>query len=199
MSLLSKWLSRVFSSTTIWNTSSLALSLLWASLVAQMIKNPLAMWEPWIWSLDWENPLEKGMATHSSTLAWRIPWTEEPGWLQSMGSQRVGHDWVTFTHSAFFMVQLSHPYMTTGKTKALTIQIFVSKVMSLLFNTLSGFLIAFLSRSKSLLISLSAVTICSDFRGQENKICHCFNFFPIYFPWSDGTRCNYRCFLNVEF
>ena len=153
ISLLSKWLSRVFSSTTIWNTSSLALSLLWASLVAQMRKNLAAMWEPWIWSLDWENPLEKGVATHSSTLAWRIPWTEEPGWLQSMGSQRVGHDWVTFTHSAFFMVQLSHPYMTTGKTKALTIRTFVSKVMSLLFNTLSGFLIAFLSRSKSLLVS----------------------------------------------
>ena len=60
---------------------------------------------------------------------------------------------MTFTHSAFFMVQLSHPYMTTGKTTAFTIWTFVSKVMSLLFNTLSGFLIAFLSRSKRLLIS----------------------------------------------
>ena len=47
----------------------------------------------WVWSLDWADPLEDGMATHSSTLAWRIPWTEEPGRLQSMGSQRVGHDW----------------------------------------------------------------------------------------------------------
>ena len=46
----------------------------------------------WVWALDWEDSLEDGMATHSSTLAWRIPWTEEPGGLQSMGSQRVRHD-----------------------------------------------------------------------------------------------------------
>ena len=63
-----------------------------ASLVAQMAKNPPAMRETWVQSLGWEDPLEKGTATHSSILAWRIPWTEEPGRLQSMGSQRVGHD-----------------------------------------------------------------------------------------------------------
>ena len=63
-----------------------------ASLVAQTVKNPPAMWETWVQSLGWEDPLEEGMATHSSILAWRIPWTEEPGGLQSMGSQRVGHD-----------------------------------------------------------------------------------------------------------
>ena len=51
--------------------------------------------EMWAWSLGWENPLEKGRATHSSILAWRIPWTEEPGGLQSMGSQRVGHSWAS--------------------------------------------------------------------------------------------------------
>ena len=50
------------------------------------------MWETWVQSLGWEDPLEKEMATHSSNLAWEIPWTEEPGALQSMGSQRVGHD-----------------------------------------------------------------------------------------------------------
>ena len=50
--------------------------------------------ETWVWSLGWEDPLEEGMATHSSILAWRIPWTEEPGKLQSMGSQRVGHVWM---------------------------------------------------------------------------------------------------------
>jgi len=63
-----------------------------ASLVAQMVKNPPAMQETWIWTLGWEDPLEKEMATHSSIPAWRIPWTEEPGGLQSMGLQRVGHD-----------------------------------------------------------------------------------------------------------
>ena len=60
---------------------------MWASLVAQMVKNLPAMQETWIQSLGWEDPLEKGMATHSSVLAWRIPRTEELGWLQSMGSQ----------------------------------------------------------------------------------------------------------------
>ena len=63
-----------------------------ASLVAQMVKHLPAMQENWIRPLGWEDPLEKEMATHSSTLAWKIPWTEEPGGLQSMGSQRVGHD-----------------------------------------------------------------------------------------------------------
>ena len=63
----------------------------WASLVAQMVKNPPTMRETWVRSLGWEDPLEEGMAIHSSILAWRIPWTEEPGGLQSMGSQRVRH------------------------------------------------------------------------------------------------------------
>ena len=63
-----------------------------ASLVAQMVKNPPAMQETWIRSLGWEDPLEKGAATHSSILAWKIPRTEEPGGPQSMGLQRVRHD-----------------------------------------------------------------------------------------------------------
>ena len=58
---------------------------IWASLVAQMVKNLPAMWETQVRSLGWEDPLEKEMVTHSSILAWRIPWTEEPGGLQSMG------------------------------------------------------------------------------------------------------------------
>ena len=64
----------------------------WASLVAQLVKNPPAMQETWVRSLGWEDPLEKEMATHSGILACRIPWTEEPGGLQSMGWQRVGHN-----------------------------------------------------------------------------------------------------------
>ena len=60
--------------------------------MTQMVKNPLAMWETWIRSLGQGDPLEKEMATHSNILAWRIQWTEKPGRLQSMGSQRVGHD-----------------------------------------------------------------------------------------------------------
>ena len=68
-----------------------------ASLVAQMLQNPPAMQETRVLSLGWEDPLEEAMATHSSILAWRIPWTEELGGLQSMGSQRVGHNWATNT------------------------------------------------------------------------------------------------------
>ena len=60
-----------------------------------MVKNLSAVQETLVWFLGQKDPLEKGMATHSSILAWRIPWTEEPGGLQSMGSQRVGHDWAT--------------------------------------------------------------------------------------------------------
>ena len=64
----------------------------WASLLAQLVKNPPARQETWVQSLSWDGPLEKGMATHSSILARRIPWAEEPDGLQSMWSQRVGHD-----------------------------------------------------------------------------------------------------------
>ena len=81
--------------------NSFSCRLLWvASLVVQRVKRLPAMWETWVQSLGWEDPLEKEMTTHSSTLAWKIPWMEEPGRLQSMGSQRVGHDWaISLTHS----------------------------------------------------------------------------------------------------
>ena len=69
-----------------------ATNLFYASMVAQMVKNLPAMWETQFRTLGGEEPLEKGMATHSSILAWRIPWTEDPSGLQSMGLQRVGHN-----------------------------------------------------------------------------------------------------------
>ena len=73
------------------------LDILGASLVAQKIENLPATRETQVQSLGREDPLEKGIATHPSTLPWRIPWTEEPGWLQFIGVQRVGHDWATNT------------------------------------------------------------------------------------------------------
>ena len=100
--------------------------------------------------------------------------------------------------SAFFMVQLSHLYRTTEKTIALIICSFVSKVTSLLFNTLSRFVTAFLPRSKCLLI-LWLQSPSSDFGNQENKICHCFHFYPICLPRNDGTGCLDLSFLNVVF
>ena len=100
-------------------------------------------------------------------------------------------------HSAFFTVQLSHPYMTTGKTIALTRRTFVGKVKSLLLNMLSRLVITFLPRSKHLLISWlqspSAVIL-----EPPKIVWHCFHCFPIYFPWSDGTRCHDLRFLNIE-
>ena len=71
-----------------------------ASLVAQMVKRLPTMWETWLWSLGREDPLEKKMPTLSSILAWKIPWMEEPGKLQSVGSQKVRHNWVTNTFSS---------------------------------------------------------------------------------------------------
>ena len=68
------------------------LSQYYASLVAQMVEHLCAMQQTWVPSLGWEDPLEKEMGTHSSILAWRIPWTEEPGGLQPMGLQRVRHN-----------------------------------------------------------------------------------------------------------
>ena len=98
--------------------------------------------------------------------------------------------------SAFFIIQLSHLYMTTGKTIALTSWAFVGKVMSLLFNKLSKLV---LNKEQVSFNFMAAVTICSDFAVQENNVCHCFHFSPIYLPWSEGTRCRDLRFLNVEF
>ena len=101
--------------------------------------------------------------------------------------------------SAFFTVQLSHPYMTTGKTIALTRLTFVCKVVSLLLNMLSRLVITCLPRSKRLLISWLQSPSAVISEPPQNKVWHCFHCFPIYFPWSDGTRCHDLCFLNVAF
>ena len=101
-------------------------------------------------------------------------------------------------YSAFFTVQLSHSYMTTGNTIAVTKWTFVAKIMSLLFNMLSRLVIIILPRSKRLLLSWlqspSAVIL-----EPKKIVSHCFYCFPIYFPWSDKTRCHTLSFLNVEF
>ena len=101
--------------------------------------------------------------------------------------------------SAFFIVQLSHPYITTGKTIALTKQTFVDKVMSLRFNVLSRFVIAFLPRSKHLLISCLQSPSAVILELPKNKICHCFHCFPFYLPWSDGTGCHDFNFCMLSF
>ena len=82
------------------------------SLVAQSVKNLPAMQETWVWSPGWEDPLEKEMATRSSMLAPRLSWTEEPGKLQSMGSQKVGHLWVTSTFTLALTFRLIYFELT---------------------------------------------------------------------------------------
>ena len=97
--------------------------------------------------------------------------------------------------SAFFIVQLLHPYLTIGKIIALTRLTFVDKVMSLLFNMLSRLVITFLLKSKCLFISWLQSPSTVILEPQKNKVSHCF---PIYLPWSDGTGCHDLSFLNVE-
>ena len=138
---------------------------------------------------------------HPGLISFRMDWLDllaVQGTLKSL-LQHHSSKAAILWRSDFFMMQLSHPYVTTGKTIVLTRWTFVGKVMSLLLNMLSRLVITFLPRSKHLLIlwlqSLSAVILGT----QENEACHCFHCFPIYLSWSDVTGCHNLCFLNVEF
>ena len=118
---------------------------------------------------------------HSGLISFRMDWLDllaVQGTLKSLLQHHRSKASI-HQHSAFFIIQLSHPYITPEKTIALTRQIFVGKVTSLLFNMLSRLVIAFLPRSKHLNF-MAAITICSDFGAQENKVCHCFHCFPVY-------------------
>ena len=117
---------------------------------------------------------------YSGLISFRIDWLDllaVQGTLKSL-LQHHSSKASILQRSAFFMVQLSHLYMTTGKTAALTKWTFVSKVMCLILNTLCSFVIAFLPRSKRCFNFMTAVTVQGDFWAQENKICHCFHFSP---------------------
>ena len=153
------------------------------------------------WSKDWSFSFSNSPSNgYSGLISFRIDWLDLPavqGTLKSLLQHHCSKAWI-LRHSGFFIVQLSHPYITTEKTIALTRHTFVSKVMSLLFNMLPSLVIAFLLRSKHLNF-MAAVTICSDFGAPKNKVSHCFHCFPIYLPWSDGTECHNLSFLNVEF
>ena len=120
---------------------------------------------------------------YSGLISFRIDWFDllaVQGTLKSL-LQHHSSKASILRHSAFFIVQLSHSHITTGKTIALTTRTFVGRVMSLHFNMWSMFVIASFSRSKCLNF-MAAVTIYIDFGAQENKICHCFYFFQFYLP-----------------
>ena len=132
--------------------------------MAQTVKCLPTMWETQVQPLGREDLLEKEIAIHSSILAWKIPWMEKPGGLQSKGLQRVRHD--RATSLPLFHFQDCH---------------------------------SFSSKEQASFNFMAAVTICSDFGAQENKICHCSHCFSIYLPWSDGTGCYDLSFLTFGF
>ena len=137
---------------------------------------------PKYWSFSFSmSPLIEysGLNIHSFRMDW-LDLLEVQGTLKCL-LQHYSSEASILWCSAFFMVQLSHLYMTTGRTMALTRWTFVDNVMSL-FSMLSRLVIAFLPRSKCLFNFMAVVTICSDFGAQENKVSHCFHFLPIYLP-----------------
>ena len=159
-------------------------------------KSALRIRWPKYWSFNFNiNPSNE----HPGLIFFRIYWLDllaVQGTLKSL-LQHHSSKASILRHSAVFIVQLSHPYMTTGKPIALTRWTFVSKVMSLFFYMLSALVIAFLPRSKCLLISWLQSPSAVILEPKKTK-CHCFHCFPIYLPWSDGTRCHDLHFLNVE-
>ena len=155
----------------------------------------------WIrWSKYWSFTFSISPSNEHSGLIFSMDWLDLLGIQGTLKRLLQHHSWKasSLLCSASLIFQLSHPYMTTGKTIAWMKQTFVGKIMSLLLNMLSRLVITFLPKSKSLLIpwlqSLSAVI----WEPPKNKVCHCFHCFPIYFPWNDGTRCHNLHFLNVE-
>ena len=136
---------------------------------------------------------------HPGLISFRMDWLDlvsVQGTLKSLLQHHSSKASILW-RSVFFIVQLSHPYMTTGKTIALTRQTFVDKVMSLLFNTLSRLVITFLPRSKHLLISWQQSPSAVILEPRKIKSATVSSF-PIYLPWSNGTGCHDLRFLNVE-
>ena len=133
---------------------------------------------------------------HTGLISFRMDWLDlfaVQGTLKSFLQHHSSKP--SILQCSVFTVQFSHPYMTTGKTVALTRQIFVGKVVSLLFNMLSRLVITFLPRSKHLLISwLQSPSVILEPRKIKSATLS-----PTYLPWSDGTRCHDLSFLNVEF
>ena len=137
---------------------------------------------------------------HPGLIFFRMDWLDLLAVQETLKSliQQYSSKASILQRSAFFTVQLSHSYMTTGKTIALTRQTFVGKVMSLFFNMLSRLVITFLPKSKRLLISWLQSPSAMILETKKNKVWHCLHCFPIYFWWSVVTRCHELSFLNVE-
>ena len=200
--LITPWISACQSSLSITNCQSLPKPM---SIESVMPSNHLILCRP-LHLLPSIFPIIRVFSNESALhIRWPKYWSfsfiispsnEHPGlisfrmdWLDLLAIQGLTRDFSKHRSSkasilrcsAFFIVQLSHPYMTTEKTIVLTRQTFAGKVMSLLLNMLSRLVITFLPRSKRLLISW-LVTICSDFGAPQNKVCHCFYCFSVCVP-----------------
>ena len=143
-------------------------------------ESTLHMRWPKYWSCSFSIILSKEIP---GLISFRMDWLDllaGQGTLKSL-LQHHSSKASIFRRSAFFTVQLSHPYMTTGKTIALIRQTYVGKVMSLLFNMLSRLVVTFLPRKASFNF-MAALTICGDFGAPQNKVCHCFHCFAVYLP-----------------
>ena len=141
------------------------------------------------WPKSWSfNFSIRPSSEYSGLISLKIDWFDHlhvQGILKSL-LQHYSSKASIFQHSVFFTVQLLQLYMTTGKTIALIVQTFVGRVMSLLFN---------IPAKKQTSDFMAAVTNRSDFRIQEEEICHCFLLYPFYVPWSNGARCHDLSFL----
>ena len=150
------------------------------------------------------------MAPHFIIFAWKIPWTEEPGRLQSMGSLRVGHGWVTSLSLFDFMHWRRKwqptPVFLPGESKGQGSLVGCclwgrteSTRLKWLSSSSSQVDHSFPSREQVSFHFMAEVTICSEFGAPQNKVSDCFHCFIIYMPWSDWTGCHDHSLLNVEF
>ena len=160
-------------------------------------ESALHMRWPKFWSFSFSISPSNG---HPGLISFRMDWLDllvVQGTLKSLLQYHSSKASVLWW-SAFFTVQFSHPYMTTGKTVALTRWTFVGKVMSLIFNMLPRLVITFLPRSKHLLISWLQWPSSVILETPKNKFWQCFHCLPIYLLWRDGTRCHNLSFLNAK-
>ena len=161
-------------------------------------ESALCIRQPKYWSFNFSISLSN---EYSGLISFRTDWFDlcaVQGTLKSL-LQHHSSKASILQHSVFFIVQLSHPYMTTGKTIALTRQTFVGKAMSLLFNMLSRLVIAFLPRSKHLLISWLQSPSAVILEPPQNKAPHCFHCFPIYLPEVMGPHATIFIFWMLSF
>ena len=152
------------------------------------------------WPKDWSFSFSISPSNeYSGLVCFRIDWLDLPavqGTLKSLLQHHSSKASILWC-STFFIVQLSYPYMTTGKTIVLTKWTFDGKVMSVLFNMLYRLVIAFLPRSKCLLISWLQ-SPCAVILEPQKLVSHCFHCFRIYLQWNDRTRCHELSFLNID-